>query len=64
MYEDDLLSARETLGARGAVLRLPEAVASFKAPHRITAIGSHATRVCVGCSNGELCFLQAPFLAV
>ena len=56
-------SARETRRERARALLLSEAVASFKAPQRIAAVGSYGTSVCVGCSNGALCFLQASFLA-
>ena len=42
----------------------PEQVACFKAPRCITSVLSHgATKwICVGCTGGEVCILQAPFL--
>jgi hypothetical protein len=38
-------------------------VACFKAPQGIKAVRRHGATLCVGCRDGVLLFLQAPFLA-
>ena len=38
-------------------------VACFKAPQPITSFRFHGTTICLGCSGGAVCVLQAPFLA-
>ena len=38
-------------------------VACFKAPQYIESTRRHGATICVGCSTGEVLFLQAPFLA-
>ena len=38
-------------------------VACFKAPQRIASMHCQGTTICVGCSGGAVCILQAPFLA-
>ena len=37
-------------------------VAFFRAPHTISAIGIAGERICVGCKNGEVLQLRAPWL--
>jgi len=39
------------------------AVACFKAPQPITSVRRNGSDICVGCSGGAVCILQAPFLA-
>ena len=39
-------------------------VACFKAPLRIAAVRCQGAAICVGCEDGTVCILSAPFLAV
>ena len=39
------------------------AVACFKAPQHISSVRCNGSNICVGCSGGAVCILQAPFLA-
>jgi hypothetical protein len=39
------------------------AVACFKAPQPINSVRCNGSNICVGCSGGAVCILQAPFLA-
>jgi len=39
------------------------AVACFKAPQPISSVRCNGSNICVGCSGGAVCILQAPFLA-
>ena len=39
------------------------AVACFKAPEKITSVRCYGGIICVGCGDGAVLFLQAPFLA-
>ena len=39
------------------------AVACFKAPQPIMSVRCNGSNICVGCSGGAVCILQAPFLA-
>jgi hypothetical protein len=39
------------------------AVACFKAPQPIKSVRCNGSNICVGCSGGAVCILQAPFLA-
>ena len=45
----------------GGVASAP--VACFKAPHRIDSVQCHGAAICVGCADGVVCILSAPFLA-
>ena len=38
------------------------AVAFFEAPQPITSVRCNGSNICVGCSGGAVCILQAPFL--
>jgi hypothetical protein len=38
-------------------------VACFKAPQKISSVRSNGSNICVGCTGGAVCILQAPFLA-
>ena len=38
-------------------------VACFKAPQRMAAVRSHGAAICVGCDDGAVCILSAPFLS-
>jgi len=38
-------------------------VAFFKAPQPIASVRCHGATICVGCTGGAVCILQAPFLA-
>jgi hypothetical protein len=38
-------------------------VAYFKAPQRILSVRCHGAAICVGCDDGAVCILSAPFLA-
>ena len=38
-------------------------VACFKSPHGIRSVVCRGATICVGCTRGEVLFLQAPFLA-
>jgi len=38
-------------------------VACFKAPAEITSVRCHGAAICVGCYDGAVCILSAPFLA-
>ena len=38
--------------------------ASFKAPQYILSVRCHGATICVGCEDGAVCILHAPFLAV
>ena len=39
-------------------------VACFKAPQDINSVRCFGATICVGCSDGAVCILSAPFLAV
>ena len=39
-------------------------VAYFKAPNRIATVRCHGAAICLGCVDGLVCILSAPFLAV
>ena len=39
------------------------AVACFKAPGDITSVRCRGAAICLGCKNGAVCILSAPFLA-
>ena len=39
-------------------------VACFKAPQRIVSVRGHGAAICVGCEDGAVCILRAPFLGV
>ena len=56
---DDMLLIYEG-GAEGEAA---SAVACFKAPEGITSVRYYGGSICVGCNGGEVCILQAPFLA-
>jgi len=38
-------------------------VACFKAPQRMAAVRCHGAAICVGCDDGAVCILSAPFLS-
>ena len=38
-------------------------VACFKAPQKISSVRSNGSNICVGCTGGAVCILQALFLA-
>jgi len=39
-------------------------IALFKAPTPIVSVRCHGAAICVGCDEGAVCILSAPFLAV
>ena len=51
-FKDDLLLISEDQSV----------VAFFRVPHAISAIGIAGERICVGCKNGEVLQLRAPWL--
>ena len=51
-FKDDLLLISEGQSV----------VAFFRAPHAISAVGSAGVRIGVGCKNGEVLQLRAPWL--
>jgi hypothetical protein len=53
--------AEEEQHAEGDAAVAP--VAYFKAPHRITSVRCFGAVICVGCWDGAVCILSAPFLA-
>ena len=65
-------AGRHILTARGNMLLIYDggaeeeaasAVACFKAPKRISSVRCNGGSICVGCCQGAVCILQAPFLA-
>ena len=38
-------------------------VACFKAPQRIASVRCHGATIIVGCQDGAVCLMSAPFLA-
>ena len=69
---------RHVITARGDTLRIYEIgneeqhaeggaaaapVACFKAPQRICSVRCFGAAICVGCDQGAVCILSAPFLA-
>ena len=47
----------------GAEEEAASAVACFRAPEGITAVRCYGGSIWMGCDGGEVCILQAPFLA-
>ena len=41
-----------------------DSAACFAAPQKINWARCHGAAVCVGCRDGVVCILQAPFLAL
>jgi hypothetical protein len=61
---DTLLITEQNSSPRGPHVedgRTP--VACFRAPQEIASMHCRGTTICVGCSGGAVCILQAPFLA-
>jgi WD40 repeat protein len=51
---------KEQQHAEGGAAAAP--VACFKAPQRIIDVRCHGAAICVGCEDGAVCILSAPFL--
>ena len=53
--------AKEQQHAADGAVAAP--VATFKAPGFISSVRCHGATICVGCNEGSVCILSAPFLA-
>ena len=62
-YGEELLLITALPPSRGDQQDAAAPVACFKAPHPIKAVRFHGATICVGCEEGEVLFLRAPFLA-